>query len=143
MGIGDRITAFTQTEPSKDDYETEEAYAVALSEYKTALRNHRITVADAVAWCNLNNAELSATDDGYEIVGRSLSTGQLSEQARAQRDDLLSSVEWRVTRYNTQVQAGITPTEADIKPVLEYMQKLRDLPSQEGWPEKVEWPEEP
>jgi hypothetical protein len=140
MGIGDRITAFTQTEPSKDDYETEEAYAVALSEYKTALRNHRITVADAVAWCNLNNAELSATDDGYEIVERSLTTEQLSRQARAKRDDLLSSVEWRVTRYNTQVQAGITPTEGDIKPVLEYMQKLRDLPEQEGWPENITWP---
>jgi hypothetical protein len=41
------------------------------------------------------------------------------------------------------VRLSLTPTEGDIKPVLEYMQKLRDLPSQEGWPEKVEWPEEP
>jgi hypothetical protein len=120
--------------------ETEEAYAVALSEYKTALRNHRITVADAVAWCNLNNAELSETDDGYEIVERSLTTEQLSEQARAKRDDLLKSIEWRVTRYNTQVQLGVTPTESDIKPVLEYMQKLRDLPTTEGWPKNITWP---
>ena len=38
---------------------------------------------------------------------------------------------------------SLTPTEADIKPVLEYMQELRGLPTTEGWPEKVEWPEEP
>ena len=66
-----------------------------------------------------------------------------SEQARQKRDELLSAVEWRVTRYNTQVQLGITPTEADITPVLEYMQALRDLPENEGWPENIIWPKEP
>ena len=66
-----------------------------------------------------------------------------SEQARQKRDELLSAVEWRVTRYNTQVQLGVTPTESDITPVLEYMQALRDLPENEGWPENIIWPKEP
>ena len=41
------------------------------------------------------------------------------------------------------MRLGVTPTEADITPVLEYMQELRDLPEQEGWPENITWPEEP
>jgi len=66
-----------------------------------------------------------------------------SEQAKQKRDELLSAVEWRVTRYNTQVQLDVAPTEADITPVLEYMQALRDLPENEGWPENIIWPKEP
>ena len=102
-------------------------------------------------------AGVLAVPSGYRLVdgklvemtqAEKLAAGIITEadiesQARAKRDELLSSVEWRVTRHNSQVQLGVTPTESDIKPVLEYMQELRDLPTHEGWPEKVEWPEEP
>lgn len=70
-------------------------------------------------------------------------TDSLEEDARRDRDKRIDAVEWRVTRYNTQVQLGITPTETDITPVLEYMQALRDLPETEGWPENIVWPKEP
>jgi hypothetical protein len=102
-------------------------------------------------------AGVLAVPSGYRLVdgklvemtqAEKLAAGIITEadiepQARAERDDLLSSIEWRVTRYNTQVQLGVTPTESDIKPVLEYMQKLRDLPTTEGWPKNITWPAEP
>jgi hypothetical protein len=91
----------------------------------------------------LVDGKLVEMTQAEKLVAGIITEADVEARARAKRDERLSAVEWRVTRYNTQVQAGITPTEADIKPVLEYMQKLRDLPEQEGWPEKVEWPEEP
>ena len=84
--------------------------------------------------------EVHDVDGWPTLVDPVVTTNELASQARAKRDDLLSSVEWRVTRYNTQVQLGVTPTESDIKPVLEYMQKLRDLPTTEGWPKNITWP---
>ena len=84
--------------------------------------------------------EIRDVDGVPTLVKRTYTDDELAKTARMERDNRLSAVEWRVTRYNTQVQAVITPTEADITPVLEYMQKLRDLPTQEGWPENITWP---
>ncbi len=68
---------------------------------------------------------------------------ELDEMYTEKRNQLITAVEWRITRYNTQIALGITPTESDITPVLEYMQALRDLPENEGWPENIIWPKEP
>ncbi len=87
--------------------------------------------------------EIRDVDGVPTLAERTVTTTELESRARAKRDERLSAVEWRVSRHDTQVRLGVTPTEADITPVLEYMQKLRDLPTQEGWPEKVEWPEIP
>jgi hypothetical protein len=84
--------------------------------------------------------EIKDVDGAPTLVERVYTDEELAKTARMERDNRLSAVEWRVTRYNTQVALGITPTEADITPVLEYMQKLRDLPEQEGWPENITWP---
>ena len=87
--------------------------------------------------------EIKDVDGVPTLVNRTYTDDELAETARMERDNKLSAVEWRISRYNSQTQLGITPTETDIKPVLEYMQKLRDLPTQEGWPENVVWPEAP
>ncbi len=68
-----------------------------------------------------------------------LTEEQLGTQVREQRDSLLEEVEWRRNRHNDEVLLGLEPTEP-LLPILEYIQALRDVPQQEGFPEDIEWP---
>ena len=65
---------------------------------------------------------------------------QLAATARAKRDGLIESVRWRIERHSDELALGREPTEP-LEPLLRYVQALRDVPQQEGFPEKVEWPE--
>ena len=65
---------------------------------------------------------------------------QLADTVRAERDRLIESVRWRIERHNDELALGREPTEP-LEPLLRYVQALRDVPQQEGFPEKVEWPE--
>ena len=69
-------------------------------------------------------------------------TEQLANTARAKRDQLIESNRWRIERHNDELALGIEPTEP-LEPLLQYTQALRDVPQQEGFPESVEWPEQP
>lgn len=69
-------------------------------------------------------------------------TEQLADTARAERDQLIESVRWRIARHNDELALGIEPTEP-LEPLLQYVQDLRDVPQQEGFPEAVEWPQCP
>lgn len=60
-------------------------------------------------------------------------------EIRQTRDQLIKDVEWRVTRHNHEISLGLTPTEP-LQPLLEYIQRLRDIPQQSGFPNNVEWP---
>jgi len=60
-------------------------------------------------------------------------------QCRAERDQKIQEVEWRVNRHNQELELDLTPTE-ELRPLLEYIQALRDIPQQEGFPNNVEWP---
>lgn len=64
---------------------------------------------------------------------------QLEGQIRAERDSLIQEVEWRVRRHQDEVALELEVTEPII-PLLEYIQALRDVPQQEGFPDNVEWP---
>ena len=64
---------------------------------------------------------------------------QLAEQARAKRDSLINGFTWRINRHRDEVDLGLEPTES-LEPLLQYVQALRDVPEQEGFPENVEWP---
>ena len=57
-------------------------------------------------------------------------------------EDLKQKVRWRVDRHDDEIKLGRNLTE-DIKPVLEYIQALRDVPQQEGFPHNIVWPIEP
>jgi len=61
---------------------------------------------------------------------------QASESARNQRDRLLTETDWVVVKHN-ELDAPI-PQEW-----LDYRQALRDIPLQTGFPDNVEWPQEP
>ena len=67
---------------------------------------------------------------------------QLPKEIREMRDKKIEDVEWRVKRHQDEVALGLEPTE-DITPVLVYIQALREVPQQEGFPENVVWPEAP
>ena len=67
---------------------------------------------------------------------------QLADTARSERDRLIEAVRWRIERHNDELALGREPTEP-LEPLLQYVQDLRDVPQQAGFPESVEWPEIP
>lgn len=69
-------------------------------------------------------------------------TEQLAATARAERDRLIGSVRWRIERHNAELALGIESTEP-LEPLLQYVQDLRDVPQQAGFPTDIIWPELP
>ena len=59
-----------------------------------------------------------------------------SESARSQRDRLLTESDWVTIRATD--TGDPVPTEW-----VDYRQALRDIPEQTGFPEEIEWPQEP
>lgn len=72
---------------------------------------------------------------------RSIETGlllgeQTAETIRAQRDAMLTACDW--------TQMPDSPLSEEEKALWQtYRQALRDVPQQEGFPETVDWPEQP
>lgn len=66
-------------------------------------------------------------------------------EVRAERDRRIEAIRWRIERYQTQAAAGLetTDTAEHYKAILLYVQALRDVPAQAGFPDAIEWPEEP
>ena len=69
-------------------------------------------------------------------------TEQLAGTARAERDRLIESVRWRIERHNDELALGSEPTEP-LEPLLQYVQDLRDVPRQSGFPGDIDWPVNP
>lgn len=79
-------------------------------------------------------------------AGAHLNTPVASEQAsaiaRADRDARIEAVRWRIERYDDELRLKMLPSEP-IEPLLQYVQALRDVPAQPGFPENIVWPTEP
>lgn len=60
-------------------------------------------------------------------------------EVRADRDFRINEVAWRYERNAREVRLGLTPTD-DIAALDKYVQALADVPSQNGFPDKVKWP---
>jgi|GEM_PF-1074291 len=58
---------------------------------------------------------------------------------RKERDRRIEQVMWRVQRFESETRLGLTPCD-DIAALDAYVQALRDVPQQAGFPEAVEWP---
>ena len=69
---------------------------------------------------------------------------QLAEQQRIrdERDRRIKAEAWRIERYNSEIRQGLTPSD-DIVALDAYIQALRDVPQQPGFPTDVEWPAPP
>ncbi len=67
---------------------------------------------------------------------------QLAASARQKRDGLITAIQWRLSRYENQVAQGIAPNDTadQYKAVLVYVQALRDLTKQAGFPATITWP---
>lgn len=70
---------------------------------------------------------------------------QVCREVRDRRDSKMREVLSRVERYQLQREmgSGTVGTEEWYLSTLTYLQQLRDVPQQTGFPLNVEWPEEP
>lgn len=68
---------------------------------------------------------------------------QRAVEVRAERDRRIDAARWRIERYQTQLAAGLetTDTAEQYQALLIYVQSLRDVPGQDGFPDTIEWPE--
>ena len=67
---------------------------------------------------------------------------QTVAEVRAERDRRIDAVRWRIERYQTQEAAGIETTETaeQYQALLMYIQALRNVPEQDGFPNNVVFP---
>ena len=81
----------------------------------------------------------------YVLTSSAEAIEQKKADVRAERDRRIDAIRWRIERYQTQEAAGLetTDTEENYKAILLYVQTLRDVPAQSGFPDAIEWPEEP
>lgn len=68
--------------------------------------------------------------NGFSRVPKS--ADELATEARAERNRLLSATDWRF-------RSDLTPSQAWV----DYCQALRDITTQETFPQSVVWPTEP
>ena len=89
-----------------------------------------------------NEAEgLARMIDGKLFLGKTQAEKdrEQADVVRAKRDSLIDKEDWRYTRYNSEVRQGLTPSD-DIVALDTYIQALRDIPDQAGFPWEIEWP---
>ena len=91
-------------------------------------------------------------DDRYQLIEGVVTVIELptiepvpftEEEVRSQRDVLLSSTDFYVTRHRDQESEGtpFTLTQDEYNVILRYRQVLRDIPQQSGFPDNVIWPD--
>jgi hypothetical protein len=87
--------------------------------------------------------QLARMIDGKLFLGKTQEEKdrEQAQEVRAKRDYLIQQVRWRIERHNDEVELNRTPTE-ELRPLLDYVQALRDIPQQSGFPENVIFPEE-
>ncbi len=87
---------------------------------------------------------IAANDNGQPIAVEppSPSEDAMAAFARRERDIRITSIRWLIDRHRDEVALDLTTTltREDYLLVLAYVQTLRDLPEQEGFPLQIEWP---
>jgi len=85
--------------------------------------------------------QLARIIDGKLFLGKTQAEKdrEQADAVRAKRDRLIDKEDWRYTRHNSEVRQGLTPSD-DIVALDTYIQALRDIPDQAGFPWNVEWP---
>ena len=102
--------------------------------------NHEVRVGDNINMYNLDNTRKT----GDELLS-TMTAEEKAEYYRAKRDELLNNVLWKVQRHEQEKTLGIdtTLTDEQYMALLEYIQALRELPQQTGFPDNVVFPELP
>ena len=73
------------------------------------------------------------------------SDADLAKEARQKRDARINAIQWRIERYEQQKTLGIKTDDTDdwYKAALAYVQGLRDIPKQQGFPKEIVWQDAP
>ena len=73
------------------------------------------------------------------------SDDDLAKEARQKRDARINAIQWRIERYEQQKTLGIKTDDTDdwYKAALSYVQGLRDMPKQQGFPKEIIWQDAP
>lgn len=102
--------------------------------------NHEVRVGD-----NINIYNLDYTRKTGDELLSTMTAEEKAEYYRAKRDELLNNVLWKVQRHEQEKTLGIdtTLTDEQYMALLEYIQALRELPQQTGFPDNVVFPELP
>lgn len=125
----------TRTDPSSfTDEEIADAGFVEVPEKPTV--NEKTQTCN---WDTASRAWIVADISPEDIAAAENSDLLLAwEKVRQTRDNLINSVEWRVSRYNSQVRLGITPID-NISQLDTYIQALRDITNAESI-DAIVWP---
>ncbi len=85
--------------------------------------------------------QLARMIDGKLFLGKTQAEKdeEQAREVRSKRDRLIDKEDWRYTRYSSEVRQGLEPSD-DIVALDAYIQALRDIPDQAGFPWNVEWP---
>lgn len=69
-------------------------------------------------------------------------TTELAREIRTKRDVEIAQIEERLSRYERQLKLGVKTTDDEgwYYSALEYVQELRDVPQQAGFPHEINWP---
>ena len=89
---------------------------------------------DELEWISPDIEQPSDAEIEAEVAR--LIAEQPAKEARAKRDRLLTESDWVTIRATD--TGDPVPTEWQT-----YRQALRDIPEQTGFPEEIEWPQEP
>jgi hypothetical protein len=93
-------------------------------------------------WVKEGLVQMTDEEVSAHLAPKPLTTEQLAAQVRAERDAKIYAVRWRIERAKDELDFGVPLTEP-LEPLLQHVQLLRDVPAQDGFPENVEWPDEP
>jgi hypothetical protein len=90
---------------------------------------------------------LDVDADGYPVTTEPAGPDieQLAHLARQRRDAGISAVQWLIQRHGDElaVSRPTTLNEAEHLQLLQYVQDLRDVPAQTGFPTEIVWPVTP
>lgn len=82
------------------------------------------------------------TEEEHKVYVDDITPEEVADGIRAVRDLKLQEVCWVRDRHLDEVALGVTTTLTNEQylEVLQYMQELRDLPVQVGFPHEFQWP---
>lgn len=93
-------------------------------------------------WVKEGLVQMTDDEVSAHLAPKPLTTEQLADKVREERDAKIEAVRWRIERAKDEAELGAPLTEP-LEPLLQHVQLLRDVPQQAGFPESVEWPVEP
>jgi len=91
------------------------------------------------------------TFDGTDFVLKpadeitAIETEKEAQKVKQKRDKLINEVLWMLDRHRNQKEFGLptTLTDTQAAEIAQYIQDLRDVPQQTGFPFDVVWPTKP